>query len=80
MAHRIAPRARGDLDQIWDYIFTESGHEAAADRAVDAIVERFSLLAEWPRIGRMRNDLRRGLRSHLVGDYLISTASIAAGS
>jgi toxin ParE1/3/4 len=71
MAHRIVPRARGDLDQIWDYIFTETGNEAAADRAVDAIIERFVLLSRWPRIGRARDDLRRGLRSHPAGDYLI---------
>jgi plasmid stabilization system protein ParE len=54
MAHRLAARARADLDQIWDYIFTESGNETAADRVVDAIVERFSLLSDWPRLGRMR--------------------------
>ena len=71
MAHRLAPQARADLDRIWDFILTETGSETAADRTVDTIAERFYLLARWPRIGRPRNDLRRGLRSHPAGDYLI---------
>jgi toxin ParE1/3/4 len=71
MAHRVAPQARHDLDEIWDYIFKETGAEAAADRAIDMIVESFSLLAEWPRIGRRRDELRRGLRSYPAGNYLI---------
>lgn len=71
MAHRLAPTARRDLDDIWDYIYQESGREAAADRTIDMIVERFSLLAQWPRSGRRRDDLRRGLRSYAAGNYLI---------
>jgi toxin ParE1/3/4 len=71
VAHRLAPQARADLNEIWDYIFNESGNETAADRMIDAIVERLTLLSEWPRIGRRRNDLRRGLRSHPVGNYVI---------
>jgi toxin ParE1/3/4 len=71
MAHRLAPHARADLDQIWDYILMETGSEITADRVIDTIVERFYLLAQWPRIGRVRSDLRRGLRSHPAGDYLI---------
>ena len=71
MAHRLALQARADLDQIWDYILLETGSETAANRTIDTIAERFYLLAQWPRIGRVRNDLRRGLRSHPAGDYLI---------
>jgi toxin ParE1/3/4 len=71
LAHRLAPQARADLDQIWDYIFKETGGEAAADSTIDMIVERFLLLAKWPRIGRRRDDLRRGLRSYPAGNYLI---------
>jgi toxin ParE1/3/4 len=67
MAHRLAPQARNDLDEIWDYIFRESGSDIVADRTIDIIAERFSLLTQWPRVGRTRNDLRRGLRSILLG-------------
>ena len=71
MAHRLALQARADLDDIWEYILVESGSEAIADRQIDTITERFEFLANWPRLGRARDDLRRGLRSYPVGDYII---------
>ena len=71
MAHRLSSRARADLDEIWHHIVTEGGSESAADRIVDLITFRFLLLTEWPRLGRARNELRRGLRSLPVGDYVI---------
>ena len=45
--------------------------EVIADGQIDRLTDRFYLLAEWPMMGRPRDDLRRGLRSHPVGDYLI---------
>ena len=45
MAHRLAPQARAQLSIIWNYIASESGSAAAADRVIDAITERFFLLA-----------------------------------
>jgi toxin ParE1/3/4 len=71
MAHRLTPRARADLDDIWRYIALESGTEAIADRQVDLLTDRFYFLASWPRIGRKRDAVRRGLRSYPVGDYII---------
>ena len=67
MAHRLAPQARAQLDHIWNYIASESGSVAAADRVIDAITERFYLLAQFPYMGRARDDLRSGLRSFPVG-------------
>ena len=71
MAHRVSLRARGDLDEIWEYVLIESGSEATASRQIDLITNRFYLLTQWPLIGRKRDDLRRGLRSLAVGNYLI---------
>jgi toxin ParE1/3/4 len=71
MAHRLSTRARTDLDDIWRNIIVEGGSEAAADGMIDLITDRFLILSEWPRLGRARNDLRRGLRSLPVGDYVI---------
>lgn len=71
MVHRVAPEAAADLDHIWSYIATESGNTKLADRQVDAITERFYLLSTHPRMGRERPDLRPGLRSFPVGDYII---------
>ncbi len=71
MAHRLAPEARAELRSIWNYIFKESGNAVAADSVVDAITERFYLLSQFPRMGRSRDDLRPGLRSFPVGQYVI---------
>jgi toxin ParE1/3/4 len=71
MAHRLAPQALADLDNIWSYIVKESGNVVAADNIIDAIVERFQLLGLFPYMGRARGDLRPGLRSFPVGQYVI---------
>jgi toxin ParE1/3/4 len=71
MAHRLAPQARADLSNIWNYIFKESGDAGAADNAIDAIIKRFHLLNQYPRMGRARDDLRRGVRNFPVGQYVI---------
>jgi len=71
MAHRLAPQARAELDDIWDYVARASGNAAVADSVVDSIVERFYLLGRYPRLGRARDDLRPGLRSFPAGEYVI---------
>jgi toxin ParE1/3/4 len=71
MLHRLAPQARAELGNIWNYIARESGNLAAGDGVIDAITERFYLLAEFPYMGRARGDLQSGLRSFPVGQYVI---------
>ena len=72
MAHRVAPQAEADLDNIWYYVAKESGSIEIADRLIDSITERFYLLASHPHIGRHRDeDLRPGLRSFPVDKYVI---------
>ena len=71
MVHRLAPQASAELSNIWNYIARESGNLAAADGVIDAITERFYLLAEFPYMGRTRDDLQSGLRSFPVGQYVI---------
>lgn len=72
MLHRVAPEAEADLDAIFYYVANESGHIEIADRLIDSITRRFFLLAQHPRIGRPRDeDLRPGLRSFAVGEYVI---------
>jgi len=72
MGHRRTPQADLDLDEIWHYVATRSGSVEVADRLVDSITDRFLLLARHPNIGRSRDeDLRPGLRSLPVGDYVI---------
>ena len=71
MAHCLAPQARAELSDIWTYIARESGSLSAADGVIDAITERFYLLAQFPYMGRARDDLRPGLRSFPVGQYVV---------
>ena len=72
MAHRLAPEAEAELDDIWYYVAKESGSIEIADRLIDSITESFYLLARYSLIGRQRDvDLRPGLRSFAVGQYVI---------
>ena len=69
---RLSPEAERELDDIWLYIARESGDVDIATRAIDRVTERFWLLARYPYLGRARDeDLRPGLRSFPVDDYLI---------
>ncbi len=72
MAHRVAPEAEAELESIWYYVAKESGSIETADRLIDSICQRFYLLACHPHVGRRREeDLRPGLRSFPVGEYVI---------
>ena len=70
MAHRLAPEAEADLNELWFYI-ASNGSVDAADRFVDALTNRFFLLATHTRAGRQRDDLSRGMRMFPVGDYIV---------
>jgi toxin ParE1/3/4 len=71
MAHRLSPRAEGDLDDIWYYVAKESGSMEVA-RLIDSMTDRFFLLGGFPYMGRPRDeDLGAGYRSFAVGDYVV---------
>lgn len=70
MAHRLAPEAKLDLADLWSYVAAERTIETA-DRLVDSISARFVLLSRHPHVGRQRDDLRSGVRSFSVGNYLV---------
>jgi plasmid stabilization system protein ParE len=69
MAHRVAPQAEADLDDIWLYAARASGSIDVATRLVDAITSRFAFLAGFPYVGRARDeDFGAGSRSASVGE------------
>lgn len=70
MAHRLAPEARVDLVDLWSYVADERSIETA-DRLVDSISARFVLLSRHPHVGQRRDNLRSGVRSFSVGNYLV---------
>jgi toxin ParE1/3/4 len=72
MAHRLAPLAEADLDDIWFFVAKESGSIEIANRLIDALTDRFFVLASFPYIGRSRDeDLGPGCRSASVSEYVI---------
>src|SRR5260370_41707577 len=54
----VSHRAEVDLREIWRYIAADN--PAAADRVLLRIDERMQVLKRFPRIGALRNDIRRG--------------------
>jgi toxin ParE1/3/4 len=70
MPYRLSPLAERDLDEIWSYVAEDASLETA-DRLIDAIVERFELLSDQPRMGRLRPEFGAGLRSFTVENHVI---------
>ena len=62
MPYRLSALAERDLEEIWSYV-AEDASPATADRLIDAIIDRFDLLVEQPRMGRARPEFGPGVRS-----------------
>jgi toxin ParE1/3/4 len=67
---RVAPLAKSDLDEIWDYLARQGGIELA-DRMADSITNCFPMLARMPNSGRARTEISAYMRSFSIGKYLI---------
>ncbi|MBR0966933.1 type II toxin-antitoxin system RelE/ParE family toxin [Bradyrhizobium diazoefficiens] len=72
-----APQADQDLDSIWDFISSDSIR--AADKQIARRGEIFEMLLENPLAGRERRELRLGLRSFAVGNYVIFYVALPDG-
>ena len=62
-------RVDRDLEEI--AIFIAGDDADAADGLVNRFDEKFTLLAQFPNLGRARPELGRDLRSFPVGRYLV---------
>ena len=71
MGHRLAPEARTDIDEIAYYVFVQSGSPEIAERVIESIYSQFAVLDAYPRAGRRRDELRPGIRSLAVGEYVV---------
>jgi toxin ParE1/3/4 len=69
---RVTRDAERDLDEIWYHVACDNLD--AANHLVDELTSRFILIGFSPGIGRTRDELRPGLRSHPVGNYVITIA------
>jgi toxin ParE1/3/4 len=71
MAHRVADEVAAELDEIWYYVAKQSGSVEVAERVIESLTDSFVMLGRNPRLGRIRDDLGRGLRSFPVSNYVI---------
>ncbi len=66
----LTPRAKRDVNEIWDYIANDNVE--AADRVLDALESAMVKLAKNPGIGHWREELAdKSHRLWLVYSYLI---------
>lgn len=70
MRYRVSDDAENDLDEIYLY-WAERTSLDVADRVIEAIVERFRLLGEFPEAGKSSRNIAPGVRCFPAGDYLI---------
>lgn len=73
----LSPQAVKDLQEINDYLF--AGNPDIADRFLTIITQKLDTLAEFPSMGRRRDELLLTLRSFPVDDYLIFYRPIVEG-
>ena len=66
----FTPRARTDLDDIWDYTAQRWGIDQA-ERYLRRIAEAAELIAETPGRGRSCDHVREGYRKYPVGSHVI---------
>jgi toxin ParE1/3/4 len=68
---RIIRRAHAlaDLLDLHDYVTEQSG-DVVADAVIRRIEERLTLLAQYPQMGRKRDELRPGLRSLVIDRHI----------
>jgi toxin ParE1/3/4 len=70
MPYRLSALAERDLEEIWAFV-AEDATPTTADRLIDTIIDRFELLAEQPKMGRLRPEFGPGIRSLTVENHVI---------
>lgn len=64
--------AKEDLQDITEYIAASSGNVRTGQQFAQKLVTKCKHIASLPfKMGNCRNDLRPGLRSYAMGNYLI---------
>ncbi len=70
MNYRIHQSVYDELEQIWLFSYKQWG-EAQADHYVRELIERFAWLAENPRAGKQRDDIKPGYFCFPQGAHLV---------
>ena len=67
---RLLPRARRDLDDIWDFSLAQWS-SAQAEFYLRQFQSAFRLLTDDPKLGRACDEIRAGYRKFPVGSHVI---------
>jgi len=67
---RFSPKARRDLDAIWDYSLSQWGAERA-EAYIRSIHSTMNLIDQFPAIVRNASDIRPGLLKYSVGSHVV---------
>lgn len=70
-------RAVADLNEIYDFIAQDSPSTAIS--FIDLLEDECKVLAQSPKIGRLREELAQNLRSFSVGNYVIFYRPVERG-
>ena len=65
-----SPEALHDIDQLWDY-YAEVAGGATADRILRQIGQAVAVIEDFPLAGRVRDEIRSGLRSLAVAPQIV---------
>ncbi len=68
--YRVTPRARADLDRIWDYTIERWGNDQA-ERYLRLVAGVFELIAADPGRGTRCEELRPGYRRVAAGAHIV---------
>jgi toxin ParE1/3/4 len=66
----LGPRAREDIEEIWDYT-ADNWDMEQADRYVGGLQQAIESVARNPNRGRPCDDVRRGYRRYAVGSHML---------
>lgn len=66
---RLSQQAEIDLEDIWIFLAKQDG--VVADKQISNILNRISMLSQFPDMGKKRDDLAENLRSFPIKPYLI---------
>jgi toxin ParE1/3/4 len=75
--YKISQFAEQDLEDIWVYL--AQNNQIAADKQIATILNRLPMLAQFPDMGQMRDDLGEQLRSFPVKPYIVFYTRIDGG-
>jgi toxin ParE1/3/4 len=74
----LSPRAKADLDEIWDFTVRTWGEQQAEDY-IRLLVGAIETVAENPRKGRACGEIRKDYRKYLAGSHMIFFRKIKSG-